>query len=87
MGFDGETLRLGVFYKYHKERLEDIRNITILEDVVAKVMAKPTKVKCELTEPEKVEITKETVANVAEPIAVSSEDKDIMQVAKDIFGS
>jgi DNA polymerase-3 subunit gamma/tau len=87
MDFDGQTLRLGVFYKFHKERLEEIRNLTVLEGVVAKVMAKPTKVKCVLTEPEKVEITKETVANVSEPKTISSEDDDIVQVAKDIFGS
>jgi len=87
MGFDGETLKLGVFYKFHKERLEETRNRTLLEGVVAKVMAKPTKIKCVLTEPEKVEINKEAVANVSEPKAVSSQDEDIMQVAKDIFGS
>jgi DNA polymerase-3 subunit gamma/tau len=87
MGFDGETLKLGVFYKFHKERLEEMKNITVLEGVVAKVMAKPTKIKCVLTEPEKVDATKEVVANVAEPKTVSSQDEDIMQVAKDIFGS
>ena len=42
------TLILEVFYKFHKERLEEPKNKNTLEKVVSEVLAVPTKVRCVL---------------------------------------
>lgn len=82
--FIGDTLTLGVYYQFHKERLEEIRNREILEQVVAKVLSKPTKVICTLTQPDKVQVATEVKPK---PILADADDADIVKVAKDIFGS
>lgn len=50
LSFDGKSITLGVFYKFHKERLEDGRNRKILEDVVTGIFGTPVKIVCTLTE-------------------------------------
>ena len=82
MNFDGKTLTLGVYYRFHKERLEDLRNRQILEEVVEKVISIPTKVVCTLTEaPVKKEKEKLDI------VLTESEEGDIVKAAKDIFGN
>lgn len=44
------TLILEVFYKFHKERLEEPKNKSTLEKVVSEVLAVPVKVRCVLKE-------------------------------------
>ncbi|OGM08667.1 DNA polymerase III, subunit gamma and tau [Candidatus Woesebacteria bacterium RBG_16_36_11] len=84
MNFDGKTLTLGVYYRFHKERLEDLRNRKILEEVVEKVLSIPTKVVCILTEaPVKKEEKKEKI----DVLLTESEEGDIVKAAKDIFGN
>jgi|WetSurSiteA1Bulk_404760.scaffolds.fasta_scaffold03998_3 DNA polymerase III subunit gamma/tau len=83
IGYDGKSLTLGVFYKFHKERLEDIRNRKILEDVVETVMGNKIRVVCTLTEqPPKKEVVEESKAVLTE-----GEDKDIIKIAEEIFGN
>lgn len=82
--FDGHTLRLDVFYKFHKERLEDMRHRKILEDTVASVTGSDfVKVICSLTEPtvSKIEEVK------AEAVLTEGADPDIINVAEKIFNS
>lgn len=82
--YDGKILTLGVFYKFHKERLEDPRYRKILEDVVAKVLQSPTRVVCTLMEaPPRVIINE--VKN--ETVLTEAGDKDIIKVAEEIFGN
>jgi DNA polymerase III gamma/tau subunit len=76
VGYDGKTLTLGVFYKFHKERLEDINHKKILEDVIAKVLNSPTRIICTLVEPPP-----------KEPVLTESKDNDIIKAAEEIFGS
>ncbi len=84
MTYDGKTLTLGVFYKFHKERLEDNRHRRILEDVIAGVFQSPTKVICTLMEPPPKKIVEEAkTANVL----TEGEDKDIIKAAEEIFSS
>jgi DNA polymerase III gamma/tau subunit len=45
---EGENLILEVFYKFHKERLEESRNRGILEKVLNEVLGLPVKVRCVL---------------------------------------
>ncbi|MEK7550364.1 MAG: DNA polymerase III subunit gamma/tau [Patescibacteria group bacterium] len=74
LGFDGKILTLGVFYKFHKERLEDGHNRKVLEDVVTAVLDKPARVICILTDaPTRAPLTE-------------SKDNDIMKAAEEIFG-
>lgn len=83
--YDGKTLTLGVYYKFHKERLEETNHRRILEEVVAQVLGQSViRVICTLTEaPERKapeEIKKDSVLT-------EGGDKDIIKVAEEIFGS
>lgn len=87
LGFDGSNLNLGVFYKFHKERLEATLNMQTLEEVLSLVFGKPVKVNCTLTEPEQKQTIQEEVIIAEGPGAdlTSKVDKDIIQAAKEIF--
>lgn len=79
MGFDGKTLTLGVYYKFHKERLEENGHRQILEDVVAGVLGGPVRVACVLTEPPPKRI--EVVSLTETP------NEDIIKIAEEIFSN
>lgn len=49
--FDGETLTLGVYYKFHKEQLETPPHKGILEKVIEEVVGGSVRVVCTLTDP------------------------------------
>lgn len=84
VGYDGKTLTLGVFYKFHKERLEDTNHRRILEDVIEKVLNCPTRIVCTLvTPPPKVIIEKAKT----EPVLTESSEPDIIKAAEEIFGN
>lgn len=73
MGFDGHKLKLGVFYKFHKDKLEETKNKKMLEDVATKIFEKTIRVECLLTEPsKKIQLTE-------------SKDDNIINVAEEIF--
>ncbi len=84
VGYDGKTLTLGVFYKFHKERLEDAHHLKILEDVIEKVLNSPTRVICTLVEPPPKKIMEEAKT---EPVLTESTEPDIIKAAEEIFGS
>jgi hypothetical protein len=84
MKYDGKVLTLGVYYKFHKERLEDIHHRKILEDAVAAVFKSPTRVICILVEPPPRKIIEEVKV---EAVLTEGKDKDIMKAAEEIFGN
>jgi len=84
IGINGNTLKLGVFYQFHKERLEDIKNRRIFEDVVGEVFGRPIKLVCTLTEHPK---RKEKTIQKTEDVLTEGEDKDIIKIAKEIFST
>lgn len=85
ISLEEDTLKLGVFYKFHKERLEDTRNKKILEDTIGLVLGKSfIRVTCILTEPPVRKVTSETIAEGA---LTESKDQDIIKIAEDIFGN
>ncbi|MFI5241167.1 MAG: hypothetical protein ACHQUA_01905, partial [Microgenomates group bacterium] len=84
LGYDGKNLTVGVFYKFHKERLEDGHHRRVLEDVIASVLGNPVRVVCTLTEPPIREVKEEAKI---ETVLTESRDQDIIKVAQDIFGS
>lgn len=83
LGFDGKNLTLGVYYKFHKERLEEGVNRRILEDVIAGIMGMPVRIICTLTDPP---IKKQEPVEPASPVLTEGQDKDIIKVAEEIFG-
>ncbi len=83
IGFDGKTLTLGVYYQFHKERLEIIQNRKTLEDVLCITFGKSqVRVAYRLTEREA------PVIKSAKPdLLTKASDKDIIEAAREIFGS
>ncbi|MDP3994727.1 MAG: DNA polymerase III subunit gamma/tau [bacterium] len=88
--FDGKVLTLSVYYRFHKECLEEIHHRKVLEDVIGVVMGNPVKVVCTLAE------NKQTVPNLTPPdgvltepdsVLTKGEDKDILKIAEEIFGN
>lgn len=84
VGYDGHTLVLGVFYKFHKERLEDSTHRKVLEDVITKILNSPTRVTCTLVEPPPKKIIE---GAKVEPVLTEGRDIDIIKVAEEIFGN
>jgi DNA polymerase-3 subunit gamma/tau len=84
VGYDGKTLTLGVFYKFHKERLEDANHRKILEDVIEKVLNCPTRIVCTLVAPPPKVIIEEAKT---EPVLTESSEPDIIKAAEEIFGN
>lgn len=80
--FNGDTLTLGVYYRFHKERLEEDKNKQVLERVIGEVLNKPVKVVCILSEPS---LTTEVKTQMTETVLTETEDNDIVKVAKEIF--
>lgn len=77
IGYDGKVLTLGVYYKFHKERLEDGAHRKILEGVLAKVLNSTTKVVCTIVDP----------PTRSAPVLTESADNDIIKAAEEIFGN
>jgi len=83
-GFNGKDLTLNVFYRFHKERLEENNHRKTLEDVAGKIFGTPVRVRCTLAEAP-VKITKEEKQK--ETVLTDGEDKDIIKAAEEIFGN
>lgn len=96
LDYDGNRLTLGVFYNFHKEKLEGHPHINLVEKVVEKVIGSPVRIKCLLTEPpqEQVAKTDEVVLTEVDnkqekkktETLTNGEDEDIINSAKEIFG-
>lgn len=84
IGFDGKTLTLGVYYRFHKERLEETNHRRVLEDVAAAVLGAPVRVICVLSEPPVKKVVEE---KKSESVLTEGEDKDIIKIAEEIFGN
>lgn len=84
LGYDGHSLTLGVYYKFHKEKLEAMANKKTLEDVVAEIFGNPVEVVYTLTE-RKHEAPSEPVLTDTRELT-ANRDKDIISAAKEIFG-
>ena len=82
--YDGKSLTLGVFYKFHKERLEDATHRRIVEEAVGKVLNSPTKVICTIVDPPPKKVIEETKI---ETVLTEGTDHDIIKAAEEIFGN
>lgn len=84
IAYDGKTLTLGVFYKFHKERLEEVHHRKILEDVITGVFQSRTRVVCTLMAPPPKKIIEEAKTD---NVLTEGADPDITKIAEEIFGS
>lgn len=84
MSYNGKVLTLGVYYKFHKERLEEVKHRKILEEIVGKVLQSPTKVCCILVDPPPRKIIEESKM---ETVLTEGKDKDIIKAAEEIFSN
>ena len=84
IGFDGKNLTLGVFYQFHKDRLEEEAHKRLLEDVVEKIFGLPVRIKCMLTESPQKKIEEKKKEDV---VLTESKDEDIIKVAEEIFSN
>ena len=80
LGYDGNNLVLGVYYRFHKERLEEVSHRKVLEDVAGSVMGCPIKVTCTLTDPP-------VKKDIPTPPLTETKDDDIIKIAEEIFGN
>lgn len=85
VGIDGDTLTLGVFYKFHKERMEDSKHRIALEDAVSKILSKKILINCILTDPPERQVAQTIVEN--EVVLTESKNEDIIETAKEIFSN
>jgi DNA polymerase-3 subunit gamma/tau len=84
VAYNGKVLTLGVYYKFHKERLEDEHHRRILEDIVERVLQAPTKVTCVLVEPPPKKVIE---GAKSETVLTEGKDADIIKAAEEIFGN
>ena len=102
MNFDGKKLSLGVFYKFHKEKLESLPHKICLEDCLRGAVGGDVKVECFLTSPEVVVKTEkvpdvlnnsptngqnQTAYKGSDVILSETEDADLIKLADEVFGS
>lgn len=85
LGFDGTILALGVYYKFHKDKLLENKNMKILEDTCKEVFNIPG-VKLNLELIERPRSTSDRKPPVASETLTPAADKDIIDAAKEIFG-
>jgi DNA polymerase-3 subunit gamma/tau len=81
ISYDGKILNIGVYYRFHKERLENNMYRRVLEDVVNEVIGSEVRVICTLTEKR----VQEKEVKAEEPVLTTSSDTDIIEAAKEIF--
>jgi hypothetical protein len=98
VSFDGKILTLGVYYKFHKEKLESYPHKVFLEDCISGVVGGNIKVECFLTDPEKVINKKDTSGSeisqkfeggtdMNRVLLSETNDLDILKLVDEVFGN
>jgi DNA polymerase III gamma/tau subunit len=82
VGFDGKLLAVEVFYKFHKERLEQERYRLLVEEVASKVLVVPIRVRYYLSQrTQKVIRDKKADDNISAEV-----EDDVIKTAEEVFG-
>jgi len=84
---NGEVLTLEVFYRFHKERLEEDKCRRIVGDMVSQVFGVPIRLKYVLGEREKVAPQKSPPPVEKKSSGSLIENSDIIKAAEEIFGT
>jgi hypothetical protein len=65
LSFENNSLKLGVYYQFHKDKLEEAKTKKMLEDIALNVFGKDVRIECCLAEaPAKVELTDVSNQNI-----------------------
>jgi len=87
---NGRNLTLEVFYPFHKDRLEETKNRKLVEDGIKKVLGVEMVFECILGKSRKEPLVIQNntpVESINEKLVEGkNEDRDLYDVAKDIFG-
>lgn len=84
VSYNGKALTLGVYYKFHKERIEEAKHRKILEEIIGKVFKSPTKVCCILVDPPPKKVVEEAKVDV---VLTEGKDQDIIKAAEELFSN
>lgn len=85
MGFDGKSMVIGIYYQFHKERLEVMQNRKALEDIVTSCLGgKLIKISYQLTEKP---ARNASHSDAGGEMLTPKVDQDIIEAAKEIFGN
>lgn len=85
--FDGRTLTLEVFYKFHKERLEQETYRRIVEEATSQILQRRVRIVCLLSEkPNAASVREDRPQKETSPNLEPVVDEDIIKAAKEIFG-
>jgi DNA polymerase III subunit gamma/tau len=82
VNFDGSTLTLGVYYSFHKEKLETKFHRDILEQCLKNIFGGQIRIACVLTKPD---LPPQNKSN--EVVLEEDDSGDVLKVAKEVFGS
>ncbi len=75
--FDGERIKLGVCYKFHKDMLEESRNRQILENTATDIFNKNVRFECLLIDP-----PSDSASN---PVLTEVGNDNILKSAEELF--
>lgn len=81
LGFDGENLKVGVFYRFHKEQLEMQKNRLVFEQICSSILGSDVRVTYEITE------RRNSLPAQKDPPLTETREDDILKAAKEIFGN
>lgn len=79
LDFDGEHLKVGVYYRFHKEQLEMQKNRLALEQICSGILGAQVRVSYEITE-------RREVISANGPSLTEAHEDDIIKAAREIFG-
>lgn len=84
INYDGKNLNLGVYYQFHKDHLENVKNNKILEEICKETLGTGSiRITYELIDRPVKKVEEEKRSDVA-PLT-GNVDKDIIEAAKEIF--
>jgi len=86
ISFDGENLKLGLYYRFHKERLETIQSKSMVEEIASQVFGKNIRLECEIIQKNGHVHTIKTTMTKNEQELTNTTDNNIIDAAKEIFG-
>ncbi len=65
ISLENNSLKLGVYYQFHKDKLEETKTKKMLEEIALSVMGQEVRIECCLAEaPKKVELTNVSNQNI-----------------------
>lgn len=76
MELEGNNLKLGVYYKFHKDKLEETKTKKMLEDIALNIYGKDIRIECCLAEAPIVQ-NKSNLSDI--------NDRSVLKAAEDLF--